>query len=95
MLGSKDLSEKRILKLFPSGGFFVRELLTHSLHGINGDSAANCHLMGDEKRRRNGYTARNCQLIDEESTGRMVISPGVTSSRIRNPLEEWASVRIY
>jgi hypothetical protein len=30
--------------------------------------------------RKNGYSAGNYQLMDEESTGRKVIPPGITSS---------------
>jgi hypothetical protein len=48
----------------------------------------------------NGYSAGNYQLKDEESTGGMVIPPGITSSWTkyppgitsswtRNPLGEW------
>jgi hypothetical protein len=43
--GGKDLSELRILELLSSGGFFVRELPTLALNGINDDSARNYHLM--------------------------------------------------
>jgi hypothetical protein len=41
-----------------------------------------------------GYFARNCQLMNEESTVRMVIPPGITSSGTRNPPEEWDSIEI-
>jgi hypothetical protein len=34
--------------LLLSGGFFVRELPTLALHGINGDSARNHYLMDEE-----------------------------------------------
>jgi hypothetical protein len=33
--------------------------------------------------------------MDEESTGRMVIPPGITSSWTRNPIEEYFTARIY
>jgi hypothetical protein len=39
----------------------------------------------------NSDSARNYQLIDEESTGRMVFPPGITSSGRRNLPEEWDS----
>jgi hypothetical protein len=39
----------------------------------------------------NSFSAENYQFIDEESTGRMVIPPGITSSGTRNLPEEWAS----
>jgi hypothetical protein len=37
----------------------------------------------------NGYFAGNYQLMAEESTRWMVISPGITSSWLRNPPDEW------
>jgi hypothetical protein len=39
--------------------------------------------------KRKAYSAGNYQLLDEESTGRMIIPQGITSSWIRNPPEEW------
>jgi hypothetical protein len=36
----------------------------------------------------NGYSAGNHQLMDEESTWRMFIPPGITSSGTRNLPEE-------
>jgi hypothetical protein len=39
--------------------------------------------------RRNGYSTGNYQLMDEESTGRMVILLGITSSWTRNPPEKF------
>jgi hypothetical protein len=44
---------------------------------------------------RNGYSARNYQLIDEESTRRMGIPSGITSSRTRKSLTEGDSARNY
>jgi hypothetical protein len=39
------------------------------------------------------YSAENCHLIDEESTGRMIMSMGITNLVMRNPPEEWNSAR--
>jgi hypothetical protein len=36
-----------------------------------------------------GYSAENNQIMDKESKRGMVILPGITSSWMRNPLEEW------
>jgi hypothetical protein len=46
-LGGKDPSQKGILELLPSGGFFVRGLPKLSLHGINSDSAGNYQLIDE------------------------------------------------
>jgi hypothetical protein len=50
---------------------------TLALHGINGVSGGNYHLM------------------DEESTGGMVMPPGIASSWTRNPPEEKDSAGNY
>jgi hypothetical protein len=47
-LRGKDPSEKGMLNLLPSGGFFVSELPTFALHGINSDSAGNYQLIDEE-----------------------------------------------
>jgi hypothetical protein len=47
------------------------------------------------KNRINGASARNYHLFDDESTERMVIRPGITSSGAKNPPEEWDSAGNY
>jgi hypothetical protein len=46
--GGKDPSEYGILKMFPSGGYLLRELPKFALHRKNGDSAGNYHLKNME-----------------------------------------------
>jgi hypothetical protein len=41
--------------------------------------------------RRNGYPARNYRLMDKESTGGIVIPPGIISWWKRKTTEEWLS----
>jgi hypothetical protein len=48
---SVDSSEIGILQLLPSRGFFVSDLPTLALHGVNCDSASNYHLMDKEATR--------------------------------------------
>jgi hypothetical protein len=88
--------------LLASGGFFIRELPTLSLHGINSDSAGNYQLIDEESTGRissadcqhspfhgiNSDSATNSRLIEKESTGRMVFLPEITSAGKRNPPKE-------
>jgi hypothetical protein len=76
--GGKDPSELGILELL-SKGFFICGLPT-------------LELQLGAVRGKNGITddsAVNYHLMNEESTGGIVIPPGITSSKTRNPAEEW------
>jgi hypothetical protein len=75
--------------LLPTGGFFVRDVPTLALHGINGDSARNYHLIDEESadhrwgiHPKNVYSAGNYKLRGEKSFG------GIASSETTNPPEE-------
>jgi hypothetical protein len=62
-----------ILELLLSGGLQERDVPIHALHGTNGDSAGNYHLMDEES---TGGRVIPPGTKNEESTGGRVIPPG-------------------
>jgi hypothetical protein len=62
-LGScgEDPSEKGILDLLPSGGFFVCGLPTLALHGISSDYSGNYQLIDEESTGR--ISSADCQNL--------------------------------
>jgi hypothetical protein len=89
--GGKDPSEYRILELLPSGGLLERDVPTLALHGINGDSAKNYHLMDEESTGGIVIPPEITRSLAMNLTEVCLLPPGITRSDTRNQPEEWDS----